>query len=216
MDKTDRHIDLLVSQIKQLERSLQKVASKALDIEPLIAAPRLTLHGFFVGFHADTQTLEIRIPGESEHYFYPLSHYDGEWLPIPGQQVIVTRSSRGAPLWGLRTREHENTTSATWPRIIGFTRGGQSIPPAPVASLKVIEYNCAERTLRLRSAADEELVLTLPGAFDAIYDPDIRFGQVLHFRMIDVFPGRYYIPIQLPGEEDQSDPLVDIISAMEN
>ena len=211
MADTHSRIADLQGHVKRLEQALKACTKKALDPDALIAPPRLTLRGIFMGFDEETQTLEVRMPGEPDDYYYPLSHYDGEWLPIPGQQVIITRSSRGAPLWGRRSRAGK-AASNTWPRIIGFSRYGASIPPAPVLSYKVEEYDCSTRALRVRAASGEELQLTLPETFDDLYDPDIRFGEVLHFRVIDVFPGRYYIPIEIPTEPDNAERYAEILS----
>jgi hypothetical protein len=203
----------LSRQVEQLALALRSTQQKALSLDQMSAPPRIGLHGQFEHFDPGHQALAVKLPGEPHIHWYPLSYYDGEWLPIPGQQVMITRTRRGAPARaaGPRPRAPEphivrgTRSSAAGilgsPRIIGFGERGTAIPPAPVETLQVVAYDYRNRTLQVHRSGQPHCTLRLPPGFERFYDPDIRHGQRVRCRVIDVYPGRYYVPLRFERDE---------------
>jgi hypothetical protein len=204
----------LSSELDEISRTVRTLKKRMLSTEKLAATPRNFLWGIFEDFDAETQTIRVRIG--SDLVFYPLSYYDGEWLPMPGQAIIVAMTRRGAPqrarLARSQVRGGGADVAVCAPRIIGFTRRGIAIPGAPVLQCRVEEYVPEERFVVVRNAAGKRWTMRLPERYASIYDPDLRHAQVLAFRVIDVPPTKYFIPLEpeqntIPLNEPAGDPL---------
>ena len=79
-----------------------------------------------------------------------------------------------------------------------------AIPAAPIRSFRVVGYNYEQGVLQLKGHGDERIQLSLPKNFAEYYDPNLRYGDILHYRVIDVMPGQYFIPLSLTDHQDKA------------
>lgn len=193
--------DQILKALKRVEQHLNRIRRQALNFSELSAEATIFLRGRFVNFSLDNQSLTISLDGEQVQY--PLSYYESQWLPMPGQEVTVTRSASGAPKRAFYREESamendEPITTTGSPLIRGFGRGGMSIPPAPTRLYRIKRYLYKTKQLRLIDGSRSEVTLSLPEEFSTYYQSRFVSGDPMLFRIIDIPPGQFFVPLDIP------------------
>lgn len=192
--------------LHRLEQNLAKLREQSLNNDQIAAPPRIYLRGYYESFDPLDQTLQIQISGSTEHY--PLSCYNGAWLPMPRQQVVITRTHGFAPARSAMDFDgaedaDRRARERGAPQITAFAAHGKAIPEAPRVRYSVEGYSPREGQLRLRDTAAQVQFLKMPEEFARYYNPDIRNGQTMEFRIVRVPPKRYFIPLLSDATDGQ-------------
>ena len=191
-------VEKLNGQLLKVERRFADVAKTSLAGKNFLELPEISLRGTFVDYLEREQALKIQIGHNA--VFYPLSYYDGAWLPMPHQQVQISLTSEELPQRAMSDSNRGIRASIpddAAPVITAYGRNGRAIPPAPRIKLKVDSYNPAEGVLVGIDAGGYRQELMLSEEFHSLYDSDFAYGQKVAFRRVSIPPRDYFVPISL-------------------
>lgn len=83
-------IEEIIGEMKKIEKELDRVKEES-TITNLKIEPNIYLKGMFESFDPVNATLKILLEGNE--YFYPLSEYKSEYLPVSGSRVLIFKDT---------------------------------------------------------------------------------------------------------------------------
>lgn len=173
-DESADQIRQAVASISADLRTIQRQGGQG----QLTPGPRFHLGGQFRGFDAERQSLQVRIHNDTYHY--PLTQYDGAWLPFPNTSVLIFS---------------EDTTEGMRPLLVAIDRGGRRIPPAPLIAMTVKALHPVQGLVTVHHPDWGMVRLNAPAGMLTAHSP--KLGGLLHCRVVEALPHYYFVPMDL-------------------
>lgn len=173
MDLSDNYtlltqeIAALKARIEQQQGEMTRRFENSLNV-----GQRLYLRGMYRGFDAVRQSLQLTIEGR-EHY-YPLTAYEGAWLPMPDTLALVFQSDADS--------DHA--------RILGFENQGRMIPPARRLTLKLLGVDSLRNECLIEHPHYGRIRVTLPAQNSGSW----KTGMQVSVKEIEAMPEVLLVP----------------------